>query len=471
MQPLTTFSVSMCATLCALGACPRSPSTQSPSVVGEAEAGGGGSTRDASADGEPARGSGLARKDDPALEHVPEEHSHSVDGSGVAEHLARHLRITAFAVGPDQTLNYPASELNGFADDHTTFLPPAANGAPYLVFGGASASAGVWGAVVLQTTDLKTFSLATSLGYRFPVLASPIKFSKCDPANDSEFDENYAAPGSVVQDPTLPAGNMIMLYAAEHHCPKGVWNRPFYSTVGFARSSDNGKTWPAPMNGAGGPSRHVVLQSQDPEPPAPHDFYGDALPSGFVDKSASGDHYLYVAYSYFTHPGGQSVRVARAKLGAEPLTFLKWYNGSFSERGIGGRDSAAMPSSGCDHRQENPEISYNDDVGLYVMLYRCSNGASGAWYYSTATSLDLEDWAAPQEIQNSRRPVISGCAGRQEGAEGHEFDGTVPSTMSPGAAAGHTKLTGYVFFTYKTCIRESRRFLSRAFTITAQPLP
>src|SRR5271169_6620365 len=71
---------------------------------------------------------------------------------------AQHFPITSFAVGPDQTLTYPHSssgtnQLAGFADLHTTFFPPAASGAPYVVFGAAETSRGVWGAVVLQTTD------------------------------------------------------------------------------------------------------------------------------------------------------------------------------------------------------------------------------------------------------------------------------------------------------------------------------
>jgi hypothetical protein len=190
---------------------------------------------------------------------------------------AQRLQITSFSVGPDQTLTYPdsssgANQLAGFADEHTTFFPPAASGAPYLVFGAAATSAttaGIWGAVVLQTTDLKTFDFAP--GYSFPELAAPLPFSRCNPSQDTEFDEGYAAPGSVVQDPTMPAGNLIMLYEAENHCPGGVHQEPFYATVGFARSSDNGKTWPAPANGAmGGPSRHPVVQSPEPQPTAPH---------------------------------------------------------------------------------------------------------------------------------------------------------------------------------------------------------
>ena len=124
---------------------------------------------------------------------------------------------------------------------------------------------------------------------------------------------------------------------------------PFYATVGFARSSDNGKTWPAPESGVlGGPSRYAVLQSSDPPPTVPHPALGDAAPSALVYKSVDGNYYLYVTYAYFSS-SGQAVRVARAKLGADPLTFLKWYNGSFSQPGIGGLDSAVMPSTGRSH--------------------------------------------------------------------------------------------------------------------------
>ncbi|MGO9256042.1 MAG: hypothetical protein ACLQU1_07045 [Bryobacteraceae bacterium] len=384
------------------------------------------------------------------------------------------LQIKSFSVGPDQTLTYPnsssgANQLQGFSDLHPTFFPQAGSGAPYLVFGSAltSLSSGnFWGAVVLQTTDLKTFTFATSLGYNLPVLTSPVPYAICNPTYDTTWDENYAGPGAVLQDPTLPAGNLIMLIDAEQHCPGGVWQSPFYITVGIARSSDNGKTWPAPESGA--PSRYAVLQSPEPQPTVPHDDLGNGIPAGFIDKSASGDYYLYVAYTSF--PGSGTSRVARAQLGADPLTFMKWYNGSFSQPGIGGLDSAVTPSApGCaSEYPENPEISYNDDLGLYLMIFKCLSGTAdagvGGLYYSTATSLDLEDWTTPQLIQNSQYPWAS-CTP----PPGQEFDGHLPSTLSPGAAPGHTKLTGYIFLTNKTCDLASRQFLSRTFTIVAEP--
>ena len=55
-----------------------------------------------------------------------------------------------------------------------------------------------------------------------------------------------------------------------------------------------------------------------------------------------------------------------------------------------------------------PEITYNDDLGLYFMIFvgnLCAQGHT-AWYYSTATSLDREDWTTPQMIANSEHPYF-----------------------------------------------------------------
>ncbi|MCI4371600.1 MAG: hypothetical protein L3J78_03025 [Thermoplasmata archaeon] len=180
--------------------------------------------------------------------------------------------------------------------------------------------------MVLESKDLRTFTFAA--GYNSPVMSPPIRFTNCgDHVHDFEFDENYAAPGSVVRDPTLPPGNLMMIYEAENHCPGGAWQFPFYATVGFARSSDHGKTWPQPVNSdLGGPDRYPILKSSTPEPTTPENpqvALGDALPSAFVDtgreseqdQDSERDHYLYVTY-ILTGPGADGmIRVARARLG------------------------------------------------------------------------------------------------------------------------------------------------------------
>ncbi|HUL91906.1 MAG TPA: hypothetical protein VLV56_06110, partial [Burkholderiales bacterium] len=133
--------------------------------------------------------------------------------------------ISSFAVSADLTVMYPnlltdPNHLQDLPDEHSTFIPTGAGPNSYLVFSASKVASGpTGGAVVLQTSDLQTFAFAT--GYNFQVFVPPVAINACNPTYDgaSQFDENYAAPGSVVQDPTLPAGNFIMLYEAENHCP------------------------------------------------------------------------------------------------------------------------------------------------------------------------------------------------------------------------------------------------------------
>jgi hypothetical protein len=386
--------------------------------------------------------------------------------------------VTSFSVGTDESPTYPNSStdppyLVDLPDEHTTFIPLGTGPNAYLVFGASKLSGGTGGAVVLETADLQAFTFASSLGYSRQVMAPPVAINQCNPAYTTEFDGNYAAPGSVVQDPTLPAGNLIAIYEAENHCPGGVNQQPFYATIGFARSSDNGKTWPAPVNAPlGGPGRHPILQGAVPQPSTAHPPMGDAVPSAIVDRSASGDDYLYVAYTY--HDGGLSpatdrkIHVARARLGGDPLVFQKWFGGAFSQPGIGGLDDGVLPGTGCPNGQQvMAEVSRNDDLGLYLMIFVCRSGAVGsavgAWYYATATSLDLQDWTMPQVIQGSQFPLTEPCPGLTSGGQ---FDGWYPSLVSPGAAPGHTRLTGRVFF-QDGCDTGPRRFMSRTFTMTA----
>ena len=149
---------------------------------------------------------------------------------------------------------------------------------------------------------------------------------------------------------------------------------------------------------------------------------------------------------------------------------MKWYNGSFSQPGVGGLDNGVPPSGGCGASvlQDQPQINFNDDLGLYLLTFICQSKGIAGWYYSTATSLDLQDWTAPRLIANSQFPLVPNCG--DNGTSGNQFDGWYPSLMSPGAAAGHTKLTGMVFF-QNGCDTGTRVFASRTFTITTQSQP
>jgi len=401
-----------------------------------------------------------------------------IEPTTVRAQQTAHPQIVSFSVGPDQTLNYPSSStsspyLLNLPDEHVTMIPPASSSSPYLIFGASAISTGWGGTDVLQSMDLQNFTFATGLGYSPQVMTSPVAISQCNATYDTEFDEGYAAAGSVIQDPTLPPGNLVMIYEAENHCPGGVNNTlASYTSVGFTRSLDNGKTWPAPENGpVGGTSRYAVLQPSTSMSVAAGANVGNAIPSAYVDKSLDGNYYVYAVYDYYGPSADGKVRVARAQLGQTNVSFLKWYNGSFSQPGLGGLDSA--PGSACPGNgyQDAPQISYNDDLGLYLLTLICKGPQTNAWYYATATSLDLQDWTPLQIIANSEF-LTSTCAGDA----GFMFDGWYPSLMSPNAAAGHTKLTGQVFYLQGCLVGQNstatpRLFASRTFTITTQPQP
>ena len=406
--------------------------------------------------------------------------SGSIPGRGVL-FLASVLAMTTapelapaqirFAVGPDNATAYP-NNLTSFPDEHATFVPyPAIDGFLMFVSSGIKGAGG--GAVVLQTQDLQTFTYATGLGYAEQVMNPPLTFTACNPSYDSEFDENYAGPGTVVQDPTLPPGNLIMIYEAENHCPGGVNQFDYYATAGLARSSDNGQTWPAPIAAEfGGPDRYPVLKSATPEPTMPESpqvNLGNAIPSAFID----GD-YIYIVYEYVNSPSAPSdalMRVARANLINDniggTLQFHKWYNGSFSEPGIGGLDSSPLPSVGCPGIQRQASLTRNDDLGVYMMLFLCNNTrppGQAAWYYSIATSLDLEDWTPPRQIVGSAGQVLNPCMGISAGGE--QFDGWYPSFMSASAPQGHINKTGRAYFLNGCEGSTLRAFMYRNFKIT-----
>ena len=400
-----------------------------------------------------------------------------------------------FGIGPtisagSETIYAPPATVEILPDEHSSFLPPATDGGPYIFF--EAARVGRTGAVVLQTTRFKKFSLAA--GYNSPVLFAPVQFNECAadaglPADvDDEFDENYAAPGSVVQDPTLPAGNLMMIYEGENHCrsdASGIHNvQAYFATVGFARSSDTGVTWAAPSVTTSA-TRYPIIGGPDPKPPydaTMQTAVGDAIPSAYVEGSC-----LYVVYAEHPGPSNPSkqiaIQIARAQLGgADPLTFQKYLvtagEGAFASPALSGEGTNVIPftpigtpfaGAVCTGTQYQPGLSYNDVLHRYLMTMVCEvSSISGelAWFYSTATSLDLEDWTSPQVIANTQSASTSPCAGDTTGVQ---FDGWYPSIYSLSQNPGHTGTDNVAFYLDGCNLDATRMFNSRPVTVTPDP--
>ncbi len=316
-------------------------------------------------------------------------------------------------VGPDGLTAINGFDgLNTLADEHSTIMPIVTgsggytSGYTFWVASRTSTNTASSGLVVLQGSVVPgthQWQLTTDPTYGGGQLfLSPVQHAVALP--NAAFDLNYAAPGSVVPDPTNN-GNLLMVYSATNRSigpgpstlPNGAYN-----SVGIATSNDGGLTWPSyasvaaippDQNTTAGPASQDAMGvtgaracagytgmvcnagasnaygRYDVLGPTPSiailmgtlgstgfvGSTGDGSPSGFVDShSGSPAPYLYVVDDFVTPPPqgqttGQTAEltVSRAQLngGTAPLSFQRWINGSFSDPGLlSSSPGAAAPS-------------------------------------------------------------------------------------------------------------------------------
>ena len=220
---------------------------------------------------------------------------------------------------------------------------------------------------------------------------------------DKTFDLTYAAPGSLVKDPTSAAGSLLMIYESVNTCVGSTGGRRptngAYITTGITTSLDEGRTWPTyrgtpsfgfvplpsanrtqgPNAPAGAFGKSVCMGNDcSKTPPANYGRYpvlsppvslatimamgkpldaklGYGEPAAFVDDvGGSSAPYLYIVHGYVSgdlagppllNGRNTDLTVARARLndGTAPLGFMKWNGKSFAEPGIGGVESPILP--------------------------------------------------------------------------------------------------------------------------------
>jgi hypothetical protein len=407
----------------------------------------------------------------------------------------------SFSVSADRALIYP-NTFHYLPDEHTSILPvPGQPGLHnfFVVMVNQVGSQWHGGTFVLQSSNLTNLFLAPGFGkpdHGQAVFWGPHS-GTCDYSTVTHFDEQYAGPGSVMQDPTLPPGNLIMVYEAEIHCPKASNGAVAgWTSVGIARSSDGGKTWPLPIAQPGyekdwleyGNGRYAGITIPGTPPTTVYNqFYADGLPSAFIDDmDPSGDYYIYVPYKFTGSPGTNAdakIHIARAKIGDHSghretgkLQFRKWYKGGWTQEGRGGLEDGIGDKCAPIYGEGGAQIEYNDALGRYMMTFSCTTivcpggkcePSIFSLFYSTAMSLADQDWTTPKLIENSTYPYEP-----DRRAKGHnDVDGGYPSFMSPGCEPGHLGLSGTVFFMKGDGLGE-RSFASRTFTIkSTSPLP
>jgi len=220
------------------------------------------------------------------------------------------------------------------------------------------------------------------------------------PGTAGEFDNGYAGISAVIQLGRTSYG----FYHAEDRIglPALAGGIPgFYASIGLTRS-DDGVTW-----------RKVgqVITSSQPKSWAAYPDQGDrgaAEPGAIVSKDGR---YVYVYYTEHSRINrrGVDICIARADLSSGaplPGSFKKYFQGSFSEPGIGGHDTPIITARGFSSANAlEGHVSYSKKADRYLMIFGIDSyqermsgqppthsGLYAAW------SKDAIDWSPPTQL-------------------------------------------------------------------------
>jgi hypothetical protein len=196
---------------------------------------------------------------------------------------------------------------------------------------------------------------------------------------------NYVSGGPVYHDSTT--GSRLMIYHAERHASSGM---DYYSVLGMAISTDS--------QGLNFRDLGVIVEPDVPMAQRPHSIEV----GGGSFAVMNGDMYVY--YRDYLEGGGSSeLAVARAPISTilanamnnQGTSFTKYYNGGWTQPGVGGRSSAleiGNPGNAWS------SVSYNDYLGGMVMMTSQWADAGGNNDLYLSTSMDGVNWTPRQTI-------------------------------------------------------------------------
>jgi hypothetical protein len=271
---------------------------------------------------------------------------------------AYELRLTG---DPQVMIGVDQYGLHCVPDEHVSFRRTDTEVDMWLVASDAFTQFG-GGTVRLQGTSFETL---------FP---NPGREGKAVPVflpSGSGFDKDYAGAASV-----LTAANgkdLLMIYHAEAHNCGGLDTLPTVG-IGLARSSDGGFTWTR---------QGQVISSSAPQAPCPIDrFYGAGNPVAVMTRERD---YYYIYFLEFDPNAPPGIYLARSPVSADaaPGSWKKYYRGSFSEPGLGGRgDPVIGPPSPAEVTRyvAMPSVSFN----LFLQRYVAVVSTATTFYYTAS---------------------------------------------------------------------------------------
>ncbi|WP_216404768.1 discoidin domain-containing protein [Arcanobacterium phocae] len=199
-----------------------------------------------------------------------------------------------------------------------------------------------------------------------------------------------------------------------------------FDSIDYAVSHDQGKHWAIPGHAITSP--YSTVRGDNQAFPEQTYYYGDGDPRLYVDYSSG---YFYVFYgSRVVNKRGSWVafheHVARAPISGKMKTgtWQKWYNGTWQEPGVGGKESNMVPVSDGNpdgytpvEKEYNPnnrgtaqqqvatglmpdtsplfvmDVTYNAYLGLYIAQpqHKDQSGRASQEYYAT-DNLATQKW-------------------------------------------------------------------------------
>lgn len=222
------------------------------------------------------------------------------------------------------------------------------------------------------------------------------------PGKAGEFDNGYAGIGGVWR---AAAGELVAVYHAEDQ--EGMARNKegipgFYCRVALAVSRDDGVTFE---------KRGLILDGQLKKVAGGRFDQGVGEPCMFAEP---GGKFLYCYYDSHEPIGGRGVTICMARCALadamQPGAWRKFFDGSFSEPGLGGRDTPVVTSGLRDACVLFPHVTYVPALRQFVMLF-CVNawlesGKQGRSGIYAAFSNDGIRWPRERMQQLWKAPTI-----------------------------------------------------------------
>jgi hypothetical protein len=306
-------------------------------------------------------------------------------------------------------------------DEHPTYLRYSDGSVKLWIQGGGGTS-------IFTTNDFTTLTPSPN-----PLKTSPV-LGPSKPLG-AAFDADYAGGASIFT--ASNGSDLLLIYHAENHygvVENAINGITFYASIGLARSTDGGLTWVR--------SGPIITgrEAMGEYPGKSMGGVGAANPSALVTGG-----YIYVVFADEASKTGPYngigvTCIARAPIASDGAVgaWMKYYNGSFSQPGLGGQCSKIVPTpktSTGNNYTNNPDLSFNDALNAYLLVVQSDDGL----YYSTSS--DLMVWSNP--IQFMKFDTTNLLALKTVGASYHYY----PLLMSPSYPSEQlTGSSGYLFY-------------------------